>query len=116
MSLVHFIHTVAPVRHERIVETLKKAGKISTVIIAGSFLGDPSRQVDLVVAVEHVNESQVDRAVRALENEWGREVRYSVFPTSELRYRLTVQDKLLRDVLDFPHKVLLDKGDIVARG
>ncbi len=113
-ALVQFVHAVAPVRHERIVETLKKAGRLSTVIIAGTFLGDGERSVDLVLALESVNETQVDRAVRALEGEWGREIRYAVFPTAELRYRLTVQDKLLRDVLDFSHKVLLDKGGIIA--
>src|SRR3989344_4479321 len=39
----------------------------------------------------------------------GREIRYAVFSTPEFRYRLTIQDRLIRDTLDYPHLVLLDK-------
>jgi DNA-binding transcriptional ArsR family regulator len=114
LPLIQFVRAVAPVRHERIVETLKKAGRLSTVIIAGTFLGDTDRMVDLVLAFESVNEQKVERMVRVLEADWGREIRYAVFPTSELRYRLTVHDRLLRDVLDFSHRILIDKTGVLS--
>jgi hypothetical protein len=79
------------------------------VVLSGSFVGDMSRPADIVVAGESISERRMESAMRALEGVFGRELRYATFPTAEFRYRLTVQDKLLRDTLDFPHKVLLDR-------
>jgi hypothetical protein len=51
----------------------------------------------------------METAMRTLEAIFGRELRYAAFPTAEFRYRMTVQDKLLRDTFDFPHRILLDR-------
>lgn len=108
-ALASFIHEISPVRHEAIVGALKKSGRVSAVILSGSFIGDDSRPADLLVALDSLNEKRVDAAVRSLEPAIGREIRYAAFTTPEFRYRLTVQDKLIRDTLDFPHLVLFDK-------
>jgi hypothetical protein len=39
----------------------------------------------------------------------GKEIRYSAFETGEFQYRLGMYDKLIRDVLDYPHETVLDK-------
>ena len=72
-------------------------------------MGDPSRPADLLLAADGYNESRIEQAVRKLEPQIGREIRYAVFSTPEFRYRLTVHDRLIRDTLDFPHLILLDK-------
>jgi len=51
--------------------------------------------------------------VRTLEPKFGREIRYTILSTPEFRYRLTVQDRLLRDVLDFPHRILINRAGIL---
>ena len=108
-ALSVFIHEVAPVKFDSIVGMLRKTGKLSTVILSGNFMGDSSRPADLIVAADTVNERRLDSAIRAIEPTFGREIRYAAFSTPEFRYRLTVQDRLLRDTLDFPHLVLLDR-------
>lgn len=108
-ALSSFVHEVAPLRYDSIVETLRRSGRISAVVLSGCFLGDDSRPADLLVALDTLNEKRVDAAIRALEPAVGREIRYAAFSTPEFRYRMTVQDKLIRDTLDFPHLVLLDK-------
>ena len=104
-----FVHEVSPMRHEKIVTALKRGGRLAAVILSGSFMGDPSRPADLIVAADIFNERRLERAVRELEPMFGREIRYAAFSTPEFRYRLTIQDRLLRDTLDYPHVVLLDK-------
>jgi hypothetical protein len=47
--------------------------------------------------------------IKRLEGEFGREIRYALFSTSDFRYRLGVYDRLIRDVFDYPHRLLLDK-------
>ena len=41
--------------------------------------------------------------------ELGREIRYASFETEDFRYRLGAYDRLLRDVFDYPHSLLIDK-------
>ena len=72
-------------------------------------MGDATRPADLIVALDTLNERRLEAAVRGLEPIFGREIRYAAFSTPEFRYRLTVQDRLIRDTLDFPHLVLLDR-------
>ncbi len=104
-----FIHEVSPVRYDSIVGALKRGGRISAVILSGSFMGDDSRPADILIASDSINERRLEAAVRSLEPAFGREIRYAAFSTPEFRYRITVQDRLIRDTLDFPHVVLLDK-------
>lgn len=103
-----FVRTVAPRSHRVILKTLKNVGRVAVVILSGAFVGDSTRPADLLVAGE-VNEGRLDRVIRALERRYGHEIRYAVLSTPELRYRLTIQDRLLRETLDYPHVVLLDR-------
>jgi len=111
--LSSFVHEIDPVRHREITEALKHSGKVVVIILSGSFMGDPTRPVDIIVAGDPLNESRLERAIRALEPQFGREIRYAAFSTPEFRYRLTIQDRLLRDTLDYPHLVLLDKVQLL---
>lgn len=104
-----FVHEVSPIRFDTIVGALRRTGKVSAVILSGAFMGDESRPADLVVALDSLNERRLEQTIRKLEPTFGREIRYAAFSTPEFRYRLTIQDKLIRDTLDFPHVVLLDK-------
>lgn len=108
-ALSSFVHEVSPVEHAAIMGALKRGGKLATVILSGNFMGDPSRPADLIVAADVFNERLLEEAVRQLEPSMGREIRYAAFSTPEFRYRLTVQDRLIRDTLDYPHLVLLDR-------
>ena len=108
-ALMKFVHEVTPVRYKKIVSTLKRGGRLATVVLSGTFIGDLSRPTDLLIAMEDLNEARLEQAVRSLEPLYGREIRYTVFTPPEFRYRLTIQDRLIRDTLDYPHLVLLDK-------
>ncbi|OGG49958.1 hypothetical protein A2763_00360 [Candidatus Kaiserbacteria bacterium RIFCSPHIGHO2_01_FULL_54_36] len=108
-ALSKFIHEVSPVQYKHVLVTLKRAGRLAAIILSGSFMGDSTRPADLIVAGDNVSESRLEHAVRSLEPHFGREIRYAAFSTPEFRYRLTIQDRLMRDTLDYPHLVLLDR-------
>lgn len=112
-ALSAFVHEVSPAQYGVVLDALKRIGKLGVVILSGTFLGDASRPVDLLVAAEGLSEGRLDDAVRKLEPMFGREIRYAAFSTPEFRYRLTVQDRLIRDTLDYPHTVLLDRGHLL---
>ncbi|MBM3261521.1 hypothetical protein FJY93_03825 [Candidatus Kaiserbacteria bacterium] len=112
-ALSAFVHEVSPAQYDVVLDALKRTGRLGVVILSGTFLGDTSRPVDLLVAAESFSEARLDMAVRKLEPLFGREIRYAAFSTPEFRYRLTIQDRLIRDTLDYPHTVLLDRGHLL---
>ena len=112
-ALSKFVHEVSPVHYKSILTGLKGSGRIVTVILSGSFVGDSSRPADLLVAADGLNDARLETAVRALERQFGREIRYAAFSGAEFRYRMTIQDRLIRDTLDFPHLVLIDKTKLL---
>jgi hypothetical protein len=112
-SLSTFVREVSPIQYEKIISSLKRSGKLSTVILSGSFMNDMTRPADIVVAADTLNERRLEVAVKELEPIFGHELRYAGFSTPEFRYRLTVQDRLLRDTLDFPHVVLMDRSRLL---
>ena len=108
-ALSSFIHEVSPIRYDNIADTLKSSCRLSAVIVSGCFVGDPTRPVDLIVVAENINGDKLEHAIKMLEPLAGSEIRYASFSTPEFRYLLTIQDRLIRDTLDYPHQVLLDR-------
>lgn len=108
-----FVKEVTPVRYEHVVSALRRTGKLSTLVLSGSFMGDPTRPADIILAGDSLNQRKLEGAVRSLESAFGRELRYAAFSNPEFRYRLTVQDRLLRDTFDFPHLILMDRAHLL---
>jgi len=111
-ALATFVRDVSPTQFHEVERAIKTAGKVSTLVLSGLFVGDHSRPADLLIAGE-MNQRRLERVVRGLEPKFGREIRYALLTTPEFRYRITVQDRLVRDVLDFPHRVLFDRTGIL---
>lgn len=108
-ALDMFIRGTTSVRPRNIINLLKRAGSLRLVALSGLFTGALEPQIDLLIVGDNLEESTLARTVRALEAELGREIRYASFTTADFRYRLGVYDRLLRDVFDYPHRLLVDK-------
>lgn len=108
-ALDTFIRQTCVLRPDDIVATLKKTGMLKLVVLSGLFTGIVESQADLLVVGDTLDERAITRAVATLEAELGREIRYAFFPTPDFRYRLGVYDRLLRDVFDYPHRIILDR-------
>lgn len=108
-SLRNFLLTATPMRDNEIVKKLAAAGNCKLIIIAGAFIQDWNGQVDLLVVGDNINESRLENAVRDIEAEIGKELRFAFFQTQDFRYRMNIYDKLLRDVFDYPHQTILNR-------
>ncbi|MBI2409446.1 hypothetical protein HYV30_00165 [Candidatus Kaiserbacteria bacterium] len=104
-----FIRDTTSVRPQHIVKALKHAGTVRLIALSGLFTSVLEAQIDLLVVGDHLEERTIASAVRSLEAELGREIRYASFATADFRYRLGAYDRLLRDVFDYPHRLLIDK-------
>jgi len=95
-----------------IVKRLGRAGKLKLVIVAGVFTQDKDSRVDMFVVGNNLKKSVLNNVVKSIEAELGKELVYVCFETTDYQYRLSMYDKLIRDVLDYPHQVLLDKTTV----
>src|SRR3989338_1649784 len=109
------------IKGDELVRKLSGGGRLKLVITAGIFNQDDDSRVDILLVADHLRRGALQNAMRGIEAEIGKELRYAAFETSEFRYRLSMYDKLVRDILDYPHKTLLDKiglppTDTASRG
>ena len=102
------INTVL-IKHSEIVRKLNMVGRMKLVIVSGVFIHKEDSRVDLLVVGDAVRLSTLENVIRGIESEIGKELRYAAFETGDFKYRLGMYDKLIRDILDYPHRVILDR-------
>lgn len=108
-ALATFLVKTHSLENRAVVKRLEKAGRIKAVIVSGIFTGEPDSRLDLFVVGDNVKSSSMDRIVRGIESDMGKDIRYAVLSAPDFAYRLSMNDKLIRDVIDYPHTILLDK-------
>lgn len=94
---------------EALVKKFSVAGRLKLLIAAGAFIQEWGSRVDLLIVGEGMSDSKLDTIIRNLEADLGRELSYSKLDLEDFEYRLGIHDKLVRDILDYPHLVLVDK-------
>ncbi len=98
--------------HKDLLSRFRSAGKLKLCIVAGVFIKNPDSRVDLMIVGDGLKRSSIEAVLRSLESEIGRELVYALFTTNDFLYRLDMQDKLIRDILDYPHEKILDMTGI----
>src|ERR1035437_60055 len=93
----------------RLMAKLMPAGKIKLIIASGIFTRQSDARLDLLIAGDDINEDKLARIIGSLETDIGRDLVYSSLTTVVFMYRLDLHDRLIRDVIDFNHIILVDK-------
>lgn len=97
---------------ETISEAFKKVGRIKLLLVSGVFIRNKDSRVDLLIVGDKMKKSKIEESVKRIEAEIGAEITYAVFEYKEFIYRLHMYDKLVRDILDFPHKVIIQAKEL----
>ncbi len=92
-----------------IIKKLSKIGKLKAVIFSGIFKELWDARLDILVIAEGTKKQTSENIISNIESELGKEIRFAVLDTEDFKYRLGVGDRLIRDVLDYPHEVVLDR-------
>ena len=109
MPLQNLLINSILLKDEDLIRRLGKTGSIKLIITSGVFIHRLDSVVDLLIVGERVKRALLDATIRSIEAEIGKELRYTILETSEFQYRISICDKLIRDVLEFPHRVIFDK-------
>lgn len=113
LQLQNFLINIEPLQPKEIIKKLSKLGSIKLIIISGVFLQEPESRADLLVVGDGVKRANLENLIKTLEAEIGKELRYAYFTTEDFKYRISMFDKLIRDILDYPHKKILNKLGLI---
>jgi len=108
-SLAEFFVRTHSLDHKTIVKKIEKTGKVKLVLISGVFTRDLESRLDLFVVGDNINSASIDRIVKGIEAGMGKDIRYAVLSAPDFAYRMGMNDKLVRDIFDYPYQLLVDK-------
>ncbi len=109
LPMQNLLINTRPLRKEEILKRLSGVGRLKLVIMSGVFIQDKDSRVDLLIVGDNLKLKSIDRIIKNMEAEIGKELTFASFETADFLYRLGMYDKLIRDILDFPHQKLIEK-------
>lgn len=84
---------------------LKKIPHLKLAILSGIFTLAPHLPVDLLLVGEGINRLRLQRILAEIEKLIGQEINYTILDQKEFEYRRMMNDRFIRDILDYPHIV-----------
>ncbi len=106
-----FLEAVA-FNKEKTIKSLKSAGDMKLIILSGFFMQMNGYSADLLLVGERVQKPKLERILKKIEAETGKEIAFVLFDTKEFLYRFSMYDKFINDILSSPHEKALNKLDI----
>lgn len=100
---------------DSLAKRFNNVGKMKLFIASGIFIQNWDSRVDLFLVGDDLNLPKIESVIKTIESEIGKEITYSAFETHDFEYRLGIHDRLVRDILDYPHVTLLDRIGIEAK-
>jgi DNA-binding transcriptional ArsR family regulator len=98
---------------DRLASTLRRSGSVLYAALMGSFVGDPTGQVDLFIVGE-IDKRKLKPALSDLEKELGREANYCIMTEQEYEDRSMLFDRFLTEIMAGPKKVVVDNLKLEA--
>lgn len=111
-ELRYILLNIKLVQNSEIVKRFQKSGRIKLIVVAGIFIQNPDSRLDLLIVGDGMKKAYLENAVKTLESEIGKDLKYVWLNTEEFNYRISMYDKLIRDVLDFPHEKLVNRLNV----
>ncbi len=93
---------------QKLIKQIRGLGKMKLAIISGAFLNSDNSRTDLLIVGDHIKKKKLDNFLAEIESELGKSLRYTSMDTKEFKYRLDMYDRFLRDILEYPHKKLIN--------
>jgi hypothetical protein len=118
LEITEMILAVIPRSVDKILEKLNRLNRLKVVLLSGFFTAQLGKQkslsnstnsnIDLLLVFEKIPDN-VDVIISEIEYSIGKELGYSALDQTDFKYRHSIGDKLIRDVLDFDHVIAMDK-------
>lgn len=93
---------------------IKGLGNVELAILTGQFTRDETSGTDLLI-VGDVNQTKLSKYIAELEQQESKELRFTVMPPQEFKYRQQVNDRFLGLVLSAKKQVVIDKYKLLSK-
>ena len=93
---------------DEVVKILKRLPNVKLAILSGIFSFEPHLPVDLLLVGDEINRLRFTDILTQIEKFIGQEVNYSIIPIAEYEYRQMMNDRFIRDILDYPHVIAIN--------
>ena len=108
-ELKKIIFKTSPTSSDKIKSQVLKLGQVRFLLISGVFINSDKSKVDIMIVGEHLNKSKLKTFLSVIEAEAGKGVNYVCMSTDEFRYRKGMFDKFVINILEGPHRTLIDR-------
>jgi len=108
-ELKKIIFKTSPSSSDKIKTQVLKLGQVRFLLISGVFMNSDKSKVDIMIVGENISKSKLKSFLSIIEAEAGKGVNYVCMSTDEFRYRKGMFDKFVINILEGPHKVLVDR-------
>lgn len=108
-ALRDFLLKVSPLSGDMLAKKLGGEVKAKLVVVSGIFLNDSDARADMLIVSDRPDEKKFQKVLSDISSEFGREVSFALLSSEDFTYRMSMGDRLVRDIFDFPHKVILNK-------
>ena len=105
------LHAV-PLQSLKLNKLFRSSGNIKLIVVSGFLIHAENSRIDLLLVGDALKRGTIEKNLKTIEAELGKELSYAVFTTQEFLYRLEMCDKFVRDVLDYPHEKIINKLNI----
>lgn len=101
-----------PESRHKLIEKIKKLGRVRLAIASGAFINNDNSRVDLLIVGESVNRRRLESILQQWQANAGRELSYCLMTTEEFKYRIDMFDRFTRDILEGSHDKLINSLNI----
>lgn len=88
---------------------IKKLGSVKLAVISGILINQDNARVDLFIVGDYIMKNKFNNFLKKVEAEVGRELSYSVINTSDFKYRQSMFDNFVIEILQKPHLKLINR-------
>jgi len=95
---------------KKLLKYIRSLGNVKLAIISGIFLkNNLTSRTDLLIVGDGITKKRIENLLSRIESEIGRSIQYTLMDTEELKYRINMYDRFLRDILEYPHEKLINR-------
>ena len=106
-ALRSFLDAVTLPDNRSLLACFKGVSGLTLIVATGALAREERSSADLLIVARNPKNPGVAKAVYKVECMTGLPLRYAVMETGKYRERLEAHDRLLRDVFEFQHRVIL---------
>ncbi|MBI2451061.1 MAG: hypothetical protein HYV52_01840 [Parcubacteria group bacterium] len=97
------------ISRKNLIKKIISLGNIKLAVLSGIFINEENTRADLLLVGSRIKQRNLSNFLAGLEAELGKEINYVLLSEEEFRYRMNMFDRFLRDLLEGPHEILIEK-------